>query len=134
MIPCPACSRDVPDGSPVCPNCGTELPTTEAPHTQSYHPSKSPPSQLAPGQLLAGRYRLTARLGAGGMGEVYRATDETLGRSVAIKVVLAPYAASPAAAARFEREARLLAALNHPHVATVHGLERDADRHFLVME
>ena len=68
-------------------------------------------------------YRITSRLGAGGMGEVYRATDTKLHREVAIKVLPAEVAGDPERLARFEREAQLLAALNHTHIAHVYGFE-----------
>lgn len=74
------------------------------------------------GQALA-PYRITAALGAGGMGEVYRATDTKLGRDVAIKVLPSELARDPERLARFEREARLLASLNHPQIAHVCGFE-----------
>src|SRR5687767_10309430 len=68
------------------------------------------------------------------MGEVYRARDTRLGRDVAVKVVLEAFVADRDRLARFEREARSLAALNHPNVATLHGMEESGGRHFLVME
>jgi predicted ATPase len=74
------------------------------------------------GQTLA-HYRITAVLGAGGMGEVWRATDTKLGREVALKVLPAEFASDPDRLARFEREARLLASLNHPNIATLFALE-----------
>jgi Tol biopolymer transport system component len=70
-----------------------------------------------------GSYEIVAPLGAGGMGEVYRARDTKLGRDVAIKVVSDGFAQDPERVARFQREAQLLAALNHPHIAAIHGLE-----------
>jgi Tol biopolymer transport system component len=85
------------------------------------------------GQTLS-HYRITAALGAGGMGEVYRAEDATLSRDVAIKLLPEAFASDPERLARFEREARLLASLNHPNVASIHGFEEDAGRRFLVLE
>jgi eukaryotic-like serine/threonine-protein kinase len=74
------------------------------------------------GESIA-HYRITAKIGAGGMGEVYRATDTKLGRDVAIKVLPAAVARDPERMARFEREAKVLAALNHPNIAAIYGLE-----------
>ena len=79
-------------------------------------------------------YRITAALGAGGMGEVWRAEDTRLGREVALKLLPADFAADPERLARFEREAKLLASLNHPNIATLHALEHLEGRHVLVME
>src|SRR5262245_58499429 len=70
-----------------------------------------------------GPYEIVAAIGAGGMGEVYRATDTNLGRDVAIKVLPEAFAQDAERLARFEREARALAALNHPNIAIIHGLE-----------
>ena len=73
-----------------------------------------------------GHYEILSALGAGGMGEVYRARDTKLGRDVAIKILPAAFTKNRERLTRFEREARLLAALNHPNIATIHGVE-DAD-------
>ncbi len=81
-----------------------------------------------------GQYEIISPLGAGGMGEVYRARDTKLGRSVAIKVLPEAVATHPDRIARFEREAKVLASLNHPHIAALFGMEESAGRHFLVME
>ena len=70
-----------------------------------------------------GVYRVVSLIGAGGMGEVYRAHDTKLGRDVALKVLPASFAADEGRAARLGREARTLAALNHPRIATIHGYE-----------
>ena len=70
-----------------------------------------------------GPYEITSSIGAGGMGEVYRARDTRLGREVAIKVVPAAFAQEADRLARFDREAQLLAALNHPNIAVIHGVE-----------
>ena len=88
---------------------------------------------LNPGTRL-GAYEVVSPLGAGGMGEVYRARDTKLGREVALKILPEAFATDPERLARFEREAQLLAALNHPHIATLHGFEQAAGSQFLVME
>ncbi len=89
--------------------------------------------QLNPGTKLA-EYEITSAIGAGGMGEVYKARDTKLGREVAIKVLSEAFAQDKERLARFEREARLLASLNHPNIATIHDLEESEGVHFLVME
>ena len=78
---------------------------------------------LTPGARL-GPYEITRTLGVGGMGEVYRATDTNLKRAVAIKVLPESVATDRDRLARFQREAEVLASLNHPNIAAVHGLER----------
>ena len=85
------------------------------------------------GKTLA-HYRVTAALGAGGMGEVYRATDSRLRREVAIKILPTEVAGDPERLARFQREAHLLASLNHPNIASIHGLEEAEGQPFLVLE
>ena len=81
-----------------------------------------------------GEYRLEAFLGAGGMGDVYRARDTTLERDVAIKILPRAFTSNPNRLARFEREARLLAAINHPHICAIHGIEEVEGLRFLVLE
>jgi len=81
-----------------------------------------------------GHYDITAQIGQGGMGEVYRARDAKLGREVAIKVLPAEFSRDEERLARFEREARLLASLNHPNIATIHGLDEHEGTRFLVLE
>jgi serine/threonine protein kinase len=93
---------------------------------------------LAPGSRL-GTYEITGAIGAGGMGEVYRARDAKLGRDAAIKVLPAALAQDTERLARFEREARLLASLNHPNIAHIYGFESatladGSAAHFLAME
>ena len=88
---------------------------------------------LAPGARL-GPYEITAEIGAGGMGTVYRAKDWNLGRDVAIKVLPDAFAQDPERLARFDREAKTLASLNHPNIATIHGLERTDGVRAIVME
>ena len=79
-------------------------------------------------------YRISGRLGVGGMGEVYRAKDTKLERDVAIKVLPKDFAANPERMARFEREAKALARLNHPNVAAIHGFDQQDGIYFLVLE
>jgi len=81
-----------------------------------------------------GSYEVVAQIGAGGMGEVYEAHDTKLGRDVAIKVLPEAFAHDPQRLSRFQREAKLLASLNHPNIATIHGLEESQGTHYLVME
>ena len=88
---------------------------------------------LSPGARL-GSHEIIAPLGEGGMGEVYRALDGSLGREIAIKVLPESFALHPERLARFAREARLLASLNHPNIAIIHGLERTEDVCYLEME
>ena len=88
---------------------------------------------LQPGSRI-GSYQVGDLLGAGGMGEVYRAHDVRLGRDVALKTLPAAFVADPDRVARFEREARILATLNHPNIATIHGFESDGGVLALVME
>jgi dipeptidyl aminopeptidase/acylaminoacyl peptidase len=88
---------------------------------------------IAKGGMLS-HYRLDGKIGEGGMGEVWKATDTTLGRPVAIKILPEIFAEDRERLARFEREAKLLASLNHPNIAVIHGLHRAEGVHFLAME
>src|SRR5690348_15228598 len=88
---------------------------------------------ILPGTYL-GAYEVVAPIGAGGMGEVYRARDTRLGREVALKVLPDAFASDADRVARFEREARLLASLNHPNIAAIYGFEQSSGRPVLVME
>ena len=91
------------------------------------------PLSLSPGTRL-GPYEVTAQIGAGGMGEVYRARDSKLDRAVAIKILPEAFAADTERIARFQREAKTLASLNHPNIAHIHGLEESYGVCALVME
>src|ERR1700752_2761969 len=88
---------------------------------------------LAPGSRL-GPYEIIAAVGAGGMGEVYRARDTKLGRDVALKILPAAFASDPDRLARFHREAQVLASLNHPHIGAIYGFEDSGETHALVLE
>src|SRR4051794_10618777 len=87
-----------------------------------------------PPSTYLGRYEIIEPLGSGGMGEVFRGRDATLDREVAIKVLPAAFAQDQDRLARFEREARVLASLNHPNIAQVFGLEQDEQKRALIME
>src|ERR1700732_587694 len=88
---------------------------------------------LAPGTHL-GPYEILAPLGAGGMGEVYRARDTRLDRTVAIKILPAHFSSDPIRRQRFEREAKTISSLNHPHICTLHDVGSQDGISFLVME
>jgi len=101
------------------------------------HATPALASALAPHPLIGqqlGIYNVISMIGAGGMGVVYRALDTNLGREVAIKVLPPSIVEDAGRLARFQREARMLAALNHRNIATIHGLEHAGETHFLVME
>src|SRR5690348_6707668 len=88
---------------------------------------------LSPGDRI-GSYEILAPLGAGGMGRVYRARDVNLGRMAAVKVLSDALLEDPDRRARFQREAQILAALNHPNIAAVYGWEQSGESPALVME
>ena len=105
--------------------------------TGTYHPaSAAPPAgeRFAPGALLAGRYRIVAALGKGGMGEVYRADDLTLGQAVALKFLPAELARDPERLARFHAEVRTARQVSHPHVCRVYDVSAADGQPFLTME
>ena len=93
----------------------------------------SPPTTKMIGTTLS-HYKITEKIGQGGMGEVYRATDTKLKRNVALKILPESFAQDPHRMGRFQREAEVLASLNHPNIAGVYGLEHDADSHAIAME
>ena len=130
---CPNCNTDNPDTQSYCGVCGTKLGT---PEDIPFHKKtlETPFPQFSPGTSLAGRYEIIKELGKGGMGEVYLAEDTNLKRQVAIKVLPKAFAFDDERLARFEREARVLASLNHPNIATIHGLENEDGQQLLVME
>src|ERR1017187_5135838 len=96
-------------------------------------PSWREPMTILPGTRL-GPYEILAPIGAGGMGEVYRARDTRLDRIVAIKVLPSHLADKPELRERFEREARTIASLNHPHICTLFDIGHQDGTNFLVME
>ncbi len=94
--------------------------------------SAEPSTDLSGSTLL--HYSVTRKIGAGGMGEVYQARDLKLNRQVALKILPDSFAHDPERLARFDREAKLIASLNHPNIAAIYGLEEARDKKFLVLE
>src|SRR5262249_10170145 len=131
-------------GAPVGPRSSTRLRTIwarcpasrfrrAATPSRSSSPSRRSSVALTPGTRL-GVYEVTAQIGEGGMGQGYRATDTRLKRQVAIKILPPSLAADADRLARFQREAEVLASLNHPHIAQIYGLDGQDGTSFIVME
>jgi serine/threonine protein kinase len=110
-----------------------ETPAWEAVADAAAGQASMPPPRFERGRRL-GPFEIDRLVGVGGMGEVYRARDARLDRTVAIKVLPPAFASDPVRQARFEREAKTVAALNHPHICTLHDVGEDGGRTFLVME
>src|SRR5450759_3893575 len=89
---------------------------------------------MLPAGTRLGGYEIVGPLGRGGMGEVYRARDSRLGREVAIKILPDTFSRDAGRVARFEREARLLASINHPAIGAIYGAETAGDMRYLVLE
>ena len=133
-IKCPKCQSDNTDTARFCSNCATSLTSAEAVQQSLTKTFDSPVRVVPSGTIYSGHYEILEPIGAGGMGEVYRAVDKNLGRHIAIKVLPASFAEDRERMARFEREARILAALNHPNIAAIYGLEESGGKRFLVLE
>jgi serine/threonine protein kinase len=131
---CPNCHADNADTARFCSNCATALTSVSQPSPILTKTFESPAYVLAKGSLVAGKYRIIEEIGRGGMGVVYKAEDTKLARKVAIKVLPEIFTADPERLARFEREARVLASLNHPNIAAIHGVEEADGKRFLVLE
>lgn len=156
---CRTCAQDVPESSRFCLACGAALnggsplatetvatmaaatpasnPTPARTPSQSFLSSSSgslPAGRFLPGALLVGRYRIVALLGRGGMGEVYRAHDLTLGQEVALKFLPEAMARNPAALARFYNEVRIARQVSHPNVCRVYDLGEVDGAPYLSME
>jgi serine/threonine-protein kinase len=133
-VTCPKCQADNTDTARFCSNCATQLTPAGQPAAVLTKTLESPAYALTKGSLVAGKYRVLEEIGRGGMGIVYRAEDTKLARKVAIKVLPEVFTADPERLARFEREARVLASLNHPNIAAIYGVEEADGKRFLVLE
>ncbi len=137
---CPQCGASVPPGTPsvLCPKCLLKLgfesqPGLDQPSTAAYRPRfVAPlPEQLAP---YFPQLEILERVGYGGMGVVYKARQKELDRLVALKILRPDFENDPGFAERFQREARALAKLNHPHIVTVYDFGKQGDLFFFLME
>jgi predicted Ser/Thr protein kinase len=151
---CRTCAQEVPESSRFCLSCGAALnggspmvtqtvatvpPTYNPPRAPSHSALSSssgslPEGRFLPGALLVGRYRIVALLGRGGMGEVYRAHDLTLGQEVALKFLPETMARNPSALARFYNEVRIARQVSHPNVCRVYDLGEVEGQPYLSME
>jgi serine/threonine protein kinase len=143
MPQCPRCEAEVPPGDRFCGQCGapaqssTEASTIALPHGAAARlsPTSTPEEgRFPPGTILSHRYRVSARLGKGGMGEVYRATDLLLGQSVALKFLPDALNGSQAALERLRSEVRLARQISHPNVCRVYDIGEAGGQMFLTME
>src|SRR5215471_18847376 len=143
MPSCPACAHACPSGSRYCPYCSAALDATSA--ETAVMGTGSAPSLLSsssavdevrflPGTVVAGRYRVAGLLGRGGMGEVYRATDLTLGQAVALKFLPEATANDDRALARFYNEVRVARQVTHPNVCRVYDVGQVQGLHYISME
>lgn len=135
---CPSCGSPLPEGAATCPNCGAP---TLSPTRISQRQLKAVPfreeqdvTAVRVQDVLSGRYRLEERIGEGGMGTVFIAHDQELDRKVAVKLLAANLMHDPEVLERFEREARLTARLDHPHIVPIYDVGRHQGRPFIVMK
>ena len=122
---CPNCRAPVDDDAAQCPACGTQLDAT-------FH--RPPPTTAGDGEVIGGQWQIEKKLGQGGMGSVYLAKDLSLGRRVAIKMLSAQLTDNAELVARFEREARMMARLDHPNLVPVYAVGRREKTPFIVMK
>lgn len=131
---CPQCNSDIGDDSKFCKECGTKIASAEEAPPSFTKTLESPAYVVAQGDVFAERYEILEKIGEGGMGEVYLAVDRNLDRQVAVKILPVAFAEDVERLARFEQEAKLLAVLNHPSIASIYGLEESKGQRFLVLE
>jgi serine/threonine-protein kinase len=141
MISCRACSNHAPDGSQFCPKCGHPLGLRSVDPTRTFdssavgeRPASPDGGRFLPGTVVAGRYRVYGLLGRGGMGEVYRAEDLTLGQSVALKFLPRDVEMDGARRTRFLNEVKIARQISHANVCRVYDVGDVDGRQFLSME
>jgi serine/threonine-protein kinase len=135
-MPCPFCRSDTTLDGAVCAACGAELggtPPNPRDSISSPTPATAPPG-LPAGKIISGKYRILGEAGRGGMGEVYRAEDMPLHRTVAIKFLSPRLLGDSDCQARFLHEARMASALDHPHISIIHEIGEDDGRPYFAME
>ncbi|HXB74326.1 MAG TPA: serine/threonine-protein kinase [Candidatus Acidoferrales bacterium] len=141
MVRCPSCARECADNNRFCAFCATALDATSAetvldavsqPRLTSQ--SSVDEGRFLPGTVVAGRYRVAGLLGRGGMGEVYRATDLTLGQAVALKFLPETLSRDERALARFYNEVRIARQISHPNVCRVYDIGETQGLHYISME
>jgi serine/threonine-protein kinase len=144
MVRCPACSCECAQNSRFCSSCAAPLDATSAETVATGTGAPSIPrlsttstvdeGRFLPGTVVAGRYRIAGLLGRGGMGEVYRATDLTLGQTVALKFLPEATASDDRALARFYNEVRIARQVTHPNVCRVYDVGMTEGQHYISME
>src|SRR6516225_5437768 len=141
-VTCPSCGLESPSGN-FCTRCAARLDATSAetalmagaaPASRFGSSTSLDEGRFLPGTVLAGRYRIAGLLGRGGMGEVYRATDLTLGQAVALKFLPENLARDERALARFYNEVRMARQVTHPNVCRVYDIGHVEDVHYISME
>src|SRR5580658_8426051 len=148
MVQCPACAHQTAAGARFCPQCAAALDAScaetalmaavgsNSPRSQPMLTSSScvDEGRFLPGVVIAGRYRIAGLLGRGGMGEVYRATDLTLGQAVALKFLPEAASSDDRALARFYNEVRMARQVTHPNVCRVYDIGQVDGQHYISME
>lgn len=130
---CPHCHFDIPDEAKNCLECGALLSTPDTAAFSLTRTLAANPDDPAPGSLFAGRYKILSELGKGGMGVVYKAQDMRLKRPVALKFLASDLIRNEEAKQRLIREAQAVAALDHPHICTVHEIDESEGKTYISM-